>query len=115
MTEAEGRNTWRTDRYSPCPREDASRYLTFLASLGYELSVIEQTVADGVPFTGDPPQREDSLSEDGPAEPPSTDPAPGPADDDGADDADDDGVEDPADPDDPDVEDPGDPDAGETA
>jgi ParB family chromosome partitioning protein len=53
MTEAEGRNTWRTDRYSPCPRGDASRYLTFLASIGYQLSGIEQAVADEVAWTGD--------------------------------------------------------------
>jgi ParB family transcriptional regulator, chromosome partitioning protein len=55
MTEAEGRNTWRTDRYSPCPREDAAAYLKFLAAAGYELSAIEQAVADGVPYTGDEP------------------------------------------------------------
>jgi ParB family chromosome partitioning protein len=53
MTEGEGRNTWRTDRYSPCPRREASRYLTFLASIGYQLSGIEQAVADDVPWTGD--------------------------------------------------------------
>jgi ParB family chromosome partitioning protein len=53
MTDAEGRNTWRTDRYSPCPRADAGTYLTFLASLGYPLSAIEQAVADGTPWTGD--------------------------------------------------------------
>jgi ParB family chromosome partitioning protein len=55
MTEAEGRNTWRTDRYSPCPREDAGTYLKFLASAGYELSAIEKTVADGLPYIGDEP------------------------------------------------------------
>ena len=53
MVEAEGRNTWRTDRYSPCPRADAGRYLTFLASAGYQLADIEQAVADGIPYTGD--------------------------------------------------------------
>ena len=55
MTEAEGRNTWRTDRYSPCPREDAGTYLKFLASAGYELSAIEKAVADGLPYIGDEP------------------------------------------------------------
>jgi ParB family chromosome partitioning protein len=55
MTEAEGRNTWRTDRYSPCPRAAASSYLTLLASLGYQLSSIEQAVADGVTWTGGTP------------------------------------------------------------
>ena len=53
-TEA-ARSTWRADRYSPCPRPDAGRYLAFLASIGYQLSVIEQAVADGVPYTGDTP------------------------------------------------------------
>jgi ParB family chromosome partitioning protein len=53
MTEGEGKNTWRTDRYSPCPRADAGTYLTFLAALGYQLSAIEQAVAGGTPYTGD--------------------------------------------------------------
>jgi ParB family chromosome partitioning protein len=47
------RSTWRQDRYSPCPRDQAGAYLAFLASLGHELSVIEQAVADGLPYTGD--------------------------------------------------------------
>jgi ParB family chromosome partitioning protein len=55
LTDGEGRNTWRTDRYSPCPCADAATYLAFLASLGYRLSSIEQAVADGTPWTGDPP------------------------------------------------------------
>src|ERR1039458_9711325 len=46
-------NTWRTDRYSPCPRRDAGRYLTFLASVGYQLASIEQALADDVPWAGD--------------------------------------------------------------
>ena len=53
-TEA-ARSTWRADRYSPCPRPDAGRYLAFLASIGYQLTVIEQAVADGVSYTGDVP------------------------------------------------------------
>jgi ParB family transcriptional regulator, chromosome partitioning protein len=53
--DASRRSTWRTDRFAPCPRADAGRYLVFLASLGYQLSVIEQAVADGVPYTGDTP------------------------------------------------------------
>ena len=53
--DATRRATWRTDRYSPCPRKDAGRYLAFLASLGYQPSAIEQAVADGVPYTGDDP------------------------------------------------------------
>lgn len=61
MTEGLGRTTWRTDStYSPCPRAEAGRYLSFLASLGYQLAPIEQAVADGVPYTGDEP--EDQLS-----------------------------------------------------
>jgi ParB family chromosome partitioning protein len=55
LTDGEGCNTWRRDRYSLCPRRDAGTYLAFLASIGYELSVIEQAVADGVAYTGEPP------------------------------------------------------------
>jgi hypothetical protein len=55
MTSGEGRNTWRTDRYSPCPRARAGQYLAFLASLGYQPSDIEQAVADSVSWTGDGP------------------------------------------------------------
>ena len=55
MTEGEGRNTWRTDRYSPCPRNAAGGYLAFLAGIGYQLSDIEQVVADGTAFTGETP------------------------------------------------------------
>jgi ParB family transcriptional regulator, chromosome partitioning protein len=51
----DGCDTWRPDRYSPCPRGNAGTYFAFLASVGYELSVIEQAVADGVPYTGEPP------------------------------------------------------------
>jgi ParB family chromosome partitioning protein len=67
MTDGEGRNTWRTDRYSPCPRDQAGRYLAFLASAGYQLSDIERAVVDGMPYTGETPPG-DPLSEDaGPA------------------------------------------------
>ena len=52
----QGRFTWRTDRrYTQCPRDDAGAYFRFLASVGYELSPIEQAVTDGVPYTGDQP------------------------------------------------------------
>jgi ParB family transcriptional regulator, chromosome partitioning protein len=54
-SDATRRSTWRESRYSPCPRKDAGRYLAFLASLGYPLSVIEQAVADDSPYTGDIP------------------------------------------------------------
>ena len=50
-----GRSTWREDRYTARPREQAGRYLAFLASLGYPLSGIEQAVADGTAWTGDDP------------------------------------------------------------
>ena len=55
MSGGEGRNTWRPGRYSPCPRDQAGRYFAFLASVGYQLSGIEQAVADGVAWTGDTP------------------------------------------------------------
>lgn len=55
MTEGEGRSTWRTDRYAPCPRAEAGRYLAFLASVGYQLSGIEQAIVDGTPWTDAPP------------------------------------------------------------
>jgi ParB family chromosome partitioning protein len=62
MTDGLGRATWRTD--STCPRTEAGRYLSFLASLGYHLAPIEQAVADGLPYNGDDP--EDQLTaEDG--------------------------------------------------
>ena len=54
----QGRFTWRTDRrFTQCPRDDAGAYFQFLALVGYELSPIEQAVADGVAFgnTGDQP------------------------------------------------------------
>ncbi len=55
LTEGEGKNTWRPGRHSPCPCEEAGRYFTFLASLGYPLSAIEQAVATGTPCTGGSP------------------------------------------------------------
>ena len=55
MTDGEGRNTWRIDRYSPCPRTEAASYLRFLASIGYQLSGIEQAVADLTSYTGEVP------------------------------------------------------------
>jgi ParB family chromosome partitioning protein len=57
MTDGLGRATWRTDcAYSPCPRDEAGRYLGFLASLGYQLAPVEQAVASGTPYTGDNPE-----------------------------------------------------------
>ena len=50
-----GKATWRTDRYSPCTRDEAGAWFRFLAGIGYELSLIEQAVADGVPYAGDQP------------------------------------------------------------
>lgn len=61
MTEGLGRATWRTDHtYSPCPRTEAGHYLTFLASLGHQLTPIERAVVDGVAYTGD--DQEDQLA-----------------------------------------------------
>ena len=76
MTEGDGVNTWRTDRYAPCPRREAARYLSFLASAGYQLSVIEQALADDVPYTGDNP------AEPGPAGQPAAARSPGTGNDD---------------------------------
>jgi ParB family chromosome partitioning protein len=53
--EGEGRNTWRTDRYSPCPREQAASYFALLSGLGYVPSVIEQAVIWQQPYTGEVP------------------------------------------------------------
>jgi ParB family transcriptional regulator, chromosome partitioning protein len=64
MTEGEGKNTWRPDRYSPCPRLEAGRYLALLASIGYELSDIEQAVAGGMPYTGDTPPGDPLAADD---------------------------------------------------
>jgi ParB family chromosome partitioning protein len=61
LTDGDGRNTWRTGRYSRCPRRDAATYLTFLASLGYQLSAIEHAVAHAAPYTGDEPA-DDTVS-----------------------------------------------------
>ena len=64
MGEGEGRNTWRTGRYSPCPREQAAAYLTLLAGLGYQLSVIEQAVAHQQPYTGEIPPGQAIIGQD---------------------------------------------------
>lgn len=58
---------------SPAEHGHAPRYphpappgtwLTFLASLGYELSPIEQVVADSTPYTGDSPDDRSTLTAD---------------------------------------------------
>jgi ParB family chromosome partitioning protein len=64
MGEGEGRNTWRTGRYSPCPREQAAAYLNLLAGLGYQLSVIEQAVARQQPYTGEIPPGQAIIGQD---------------------------------------------------
>jgi len=69
MSEGDGKNTWRTDRYAPCPRRDAGRYLAFLASAGYQLSIIEECLVDDVPYTGDTPPTASLADEDGSASP----------------------------------------------
>src|SRR5579875_3922325 len=66
-------HTWRDSRWSSCPYVEAGRYFIFLASLGYRLSVIEQAVANGVPYTGDTadsdatPSPDESTAADDPA------------------------------------------------
>jgi ParB-like chromosome segregation protein Spo0J len=76
MTEGEGKNTWRTGRYSPCPRRAAATYLAFLASIGNQLSAIEQALTDDVPYTGDTPGEpeltDSAASPDDTAESPGT-------------------------------------------
>jgi ParB family chromosome partitioning protein len=64
MGDGEGRNTWRTGRFSPCPREQAAAYLTLLAGLGYQLSVIEQAVAQNQPYTGEIPPGQTIIGQD---------------------------------------------------
>jgi ParB family transcriptional regulator, chromosome partitioning protein len=61
------RDTWRTDRYSPCPRADAGAWFRFTAELGHQLSPIEQAVADGVPYRGDTPAAHDPAADGSPA------------------------------------------------
>ena len=80
----EGRKTWRTDqRYTQCDRSEAGAYLRFLASIGYELSPVEQAVAGGVPYIGDRPGDElaQAGAQDGDGEVPETGGADGEPDD----------------------------------
>jgi ParB family chromosome partitioning protein len=75
----ERRGTWRVSRWAPCPRHEAGTWLRFLADLGYQMSAIEQAVADDQPWTGDAPaepDREEPGADDpdaAPAEPPTGD------------------------------------------
>jgi hypothetical protein len=48
---AGSQDTWQDTRFSPCPYADAGDYFTFLASIGYQLSEIEQSVADRTSWT----------------------------------------------------------------
>jgi ParB family transcriptional regulator, chromosome partitioning protein len=75
MSDGEGRNTWRLDRYSPCPRDEAGRYLAFLGALGHQLTDIEQAVADAAPYTGGTAPA-DSLPADGDPASPAAEPDP---------------------------------------
>jgi ParB family chromosome partitioning protein len=59
----DGRNTWRTDRYSPCPRPQAASYFILLAGLGYQPSVIEQAVISQHPYTGEVPPGQTEISD----------------------------------------------------
>ncbi len=87
MGEGEGRNTWRIDRYSPCPREQAAAYLILLAALGYQLSVIEQAVAGQVPYTGETPPGQRVIGQTDAPEPAAPDASANGAEPDSADDA----------------------------
>jgi ParB/Sulfiredoxin domain len=61
--DVERNNTWRTDRWAPCSRNDAAAWLTFLAGLGYQMSAIERAVAGGEPYTGGTPGTADTSSD----------------------------------------------------
>lgn len=76
---AGSQDTWQDTRFSPCPYADAGDYFTFLALVGYQLSDIEQSVADGASWTSDSPAADtvraglaepDSESQDGADVPP---------------------------------------------
>jgi ParB family chromosome partitioning protein len=57
LTSDGGKACWRPAaerRLPPVTREDAGAYLALLAGLGYQLSTIEQAMADGIPYTGEP-------------------------------------------------------------
>jgi ParB family chromosome partitioning protein len=62
--DGEGRNTWRTNRYSPCPREQAAGYFALLSGLGYVPSVIEQAVIWQQPYTGEIPRGQAEIDDD---------------------------------------------------
>jgi ParB family chromosome partitioning protein len=62
--DGEGRNTWRTGRYSPCPREQAAGYLALLSGLGYQPSGIGQAVIRQQPYTGEIPPGQAAISDD---------------------------------------------------
>jgi ParB family chromosome partitioning protein len=66
-----GRATWRTDQpYTQCNRQEAGVYLRFLASIGYDLSPVEQSVADEVDYAGERPEAfTGPAQEETPAEP----------------------------------------------
>jgi ParB family chromosome partitioning protein len=54
LTSDAGKGIWRTDRQTSSLRPVAGRYLAFLATAGYQLSGIEQAVADDATWPGDP-------------------------------------------------------------
>jgi hypothetical protein len=61
MTEGEGKNTWRLDRYSPCPRQEACRSCADLAAVqcggheapavGHEEGTVTSTESDRISGT----------------------------------------------------------------
>lgn len=57
LTSDSGKACWRPTserRFPPVTREDAGAYFAQLAALGYQLSTIEQAMADGVHYAGEP-------------------------------------------------------------
>lgn len=57
LTGKNGALCWRPTaelRFPPVSREDAGAYFAHLSALGYQLSTIEQAMADDVPYEGEP-------------------------------------------------------------
>ncbi|MEU8278387.1 hypothetical protein ACFYOK_35535 [Microbispora bryophytorum] len=52
------RYIWRHDRTGAVSRPDARAYLSLLVELGYQPTLIEQAVIDGLPYRGDAPAEE---------------------------------------------------------
>ena len=68
MTEARAATPGAPTGTAPAPAPKPASYLAFLASIGYQLSAIEQAVADGTPYNGETPP-EGLLTNDHDADP----------------------------------------------